>query len=85
MKSNIRGHKIIVEREYAYYLIMLFWFSIGAFFGVAGHKGYLMYMSFLYDEPIEYLCKNNTVFEQIELHSTVYVKTDRDCVDWRDA
>ena len=81
MKSNIRGHKIIVEREYAYYLIMLFWFAMGAFFGVSGHKGYLMYMSFLYDEPIEYLCKRDMVYEQASPSSTVYIKTEQECIE----
>ena len=79
--SNVRGHKVIIEREYTYYFTLLFWFVLGAFFGTAGHKGYLMYMSFLYDEPITYLCKNNKVYEQADPVSTVYIKTDKECIE----
>ena len=79
--TNIRGHKVIIEREYAYYFTLLFWFGVGAFFGMAGHKGYLMYMSFLYDEPIEYLCKRDMVYEQASPSSTVYIKTEQECIE----
>ena len=79
--SNVRGHKVIIEREYTYYFTLLFWFVLGAFFGMAGHKGYLMYMSILYDEPIAYICKKGKVYEQADPVSTVYIKTIHECIE----
>jgi len=79
--SNIRGHKVIIEREYTYYFTLLFWFVLGATVGASGYKAYLMGMSLLYDEPITYLCKNNTVYEQADPVSTVYIKTDKECIE----
>jgi membrane protein required for beta-lactamase induction len=82
--SNIRGHKVIIEREYTYYFTLLFWFVIGVIVGFSGYKGYLMYMSYTYDEPIQYLCKKNKVYEQVEPLSFIYVKTDKECLDERE-
>jgi len=79
--NNIRGHKVIIEREYTYYFTLLFWFVLGATVGASGHKAYLMGMSLLYDEPITYLCKQGIVYKQADPISTVYLKTDQQCIE----
>jgi hypothetical protein len=82
--NEIRGHKVIIEREYTYYFTLSFWFVIGVIVGFSGYKVYDVYLSYVYDEPIQYLCKRNKVYEQVEPHSFIYVKTDKECLDERE-
>jgi len=82
--NNVRGHKVIIEREYTYYFTLLFWFVLGVIVGFTGYKVYDVYLSYVYDEPIQYLCKHNKVYEQVEPLSFIYVKTDKECLDERE-
>jgi hypothetical protein len=79
--SNIRGHKVIIEREYTYYFTLLFWFVLGATVGASGMRLYYMMDNYLNAEPITYICKQGIVYEQADPISTVYLKTNQQCIE----
>ncbi len=76
----MKNHIVTIARDMSHYAEILFWFAFGVAVGLSGYKGYLMYQSFMYDEPVEYLCKNNVVYEQADPVSTIYIKTDKECI-----
>jgi hypothetical protein len=56
-------------------------FLAGLASGMGGMKLYYMIDNYLNAEPIEYLCRNNKVYEQADPVSTVYIKTDEECIE----
>lgn len=79
--TNIRGNKVTILRNTWYYAELVLVFLLGLAFGGGGIKLYYMIDNYLNAEPIEYLCKNHTVYEQADPTSTVYIKTEQECIE----
>jgi hypothetical protein len=78
--TNIRGKKVTILRNTWYYAELVLVFLAGLVSGMGGMKLYYMIDNYINAEPIEYLCRNNVVYEQANPISTVYIKTNQECV-----
>lgn len=78
--TNIRGNKVTILRNTWYYAELVLVFLLGLASGMGGMRLYYMIDDYINAEPIEYLCRNNVVYEQANPVSTVYVKTNKECV-----
>ena len=79
--TNIRGKKVTILRNTWYYAELVLVFLAGLASGIGGMRLYYMIDNYLNAEPIEYICKNHMVYEQADPTSTVYIKTDRECIE----
>jgi len=79
--TNIRGRRLTILRTYWYYTELMVVFVIGGVVGWYANKTYYMIDNYLNAEPINYLCKSGRVYEQADPTSTVYIKTNKECIE----
>ena len=79
--TNIRGKKVTILRNTWYYAELILVFLSGLLVGGGGMRLYYMIDNYLNAEPIEYLCKGGKAYEQADPVSTVYIKTNKDCIE----
>jgi len=79
--TNMRGKRVIILRSNWYYFELFVLFFFGSITGWYVNETYTMVDDYINGEPINYICKGGKVYEQADPVSTVYIKTNKECIE----